>query len=123
GAHNVDGAARLAETLAEGFAPQGRLVVVIGLLGGRDPVEMLRALGAERAARVVACAPPSPRAIPPEELAAAAATVGVEAEVVPAVRAAVQHALALVTPDDALVVTGSLYVVGAARGLWAAVPG
>jgi dihydrofolate synthase/folylpolyglutamate synthase len=41
--------------------------------------------------------------------------MGVAVEVVPDVASAVERALALATTDDLVLVTGSLYVVGAAR--------
>ncbi|MGH9186489.1 MAG: glutamate ligase domain-containing protein, partial [Acidimicrobiales bacterium] len=65
---------------------------------------------------VVACSPPSPRAVPPAEVAAAALELGVaEVDIVDNVAGAVDHALAEASSDDAVLVTGSLYVVGAAR--------
>jgi dihydrofolate synthase/folylpolyglutamate synthase len=115
GAHNVDGASRAAETLADEFDFAGRLVLVVGLLRGRDPREMLEALHAERADLVIACTPDSPRAIPAEDVAAAARTLPVVAEVVADVGDAVGRAVAVATEDDAVLVAGSLYVAGAAR--------
>ena len=64
GAHNPDGAQAVVETLAEGFVVTGDLRLVIGMLDGRDPVELLEILDAEDAAEVVCCAPDSPRALP-----------------------------------------------------------
>jgi dihydrofolate synthase/folylpolyglutamate synthase len=115
GAHNPDGAEAAAQTLAEEFTLSGTVIMVVGLLRGRDPEEMLRALGADQAGILVACTPPSPRAVPSAELAAAADALGVSVEVVPDVGNAVERALALATPDDLVLITGSLYVVGAAR--------
>jgi dihydrofolate synthase/folylpolyglutamate synthase len=92
--------------------------MVVGLLREKDPSEMLEALGAPDAARLVLCRPPSPRARPPEELADAAAELGVERDridVVDAVDDALARATELTAPDEQIVVTGSLYVVGAAR--------
>ena len=57
-AHNVDGALAAAQTLAEEFTLAGTVILVVGLLEGRDPAEMLDALGAADAGFVVACAPP-----------------------------------------------------------------
>ncbi len=115
GAHNPDGARVAAATLAEDFTLGGSLVLVVGLLSGRDPVEMLEALGARDAGFLIACTPPSPRAIPAAEVAAAADGLGVVAEAVPDVTDALRRALALATSEDLVLVTGSLYVVGAAR--------
>jgi dihydrofolate synthase/folylpolyglutamate synthase len=115
GAHNPDGAATVAETLAEDFNVTGRVIYVVGLLRGRDPGPMLDALGARAADLVVACAPPSPRALPPEQLVAAARDLGVAAEAVAEVGEAIERARAVATSDDVIIVTGSLYVAGAAR--------
>jgi dihydrofolate synthase/folylpolyglutamate synthase len=117
GAHNVAGAHALASALAEGFPPTPRTLVV-GLLREKDPVEMLTALGAPTVARLVCCRPPSPRARPPEELAEAARAIGLAPEqvhVVDDVEDALERAHEITAPDEQIVVTGSLYVVGAAR--------
>jgi dihydrofolate synthase/folylpolyglutamate synthase len=114
-AHNLDGARRLAETLREEFTLAGTVVYVVGLLAGRDPAEMLEAMGARDAGVLVACTPESPRAIAAREIAVAADGLGIVAETVPSVAAAVDRALGLAGVDDLVVVTGSLYVVGPAR--------
>jgi dihydrofolate synthase/folylpolyglutamate synthase len=115
GAHNPDGARAAAATLAEEFTLTGTLILVVGLLQGRDPAEMLEALGGRDAGFLVACAPGSPRAIPAGELAAVADRMGIVAESVPSVSEAVRRALALAGVDDLVLVTGSLYAVGEAR--------
>lgn len=115
GAHNPAGAAAAGATLAEDFGAIERWVVVMGLLAGRDPAEMVRALGAKRIGRLLACAPPSPRALAPDVLAAGAAAVGVHAEVAETVGQALDRAARLARSDEAILVTGSLYLVGAAR--------
>jgi dihydrofolate synthase / folylpolyglutamate synthase len=114
-AHNVDGARAAASTLAEDFTLAGSVVMVVGLLQGRDPAEMLEAFWATEAGFVVACAPPSPRAIAAPEVAAAAERLGIAAEAVGDVPSAVDRALAIATGDDLVLVTGSHYVVGDAR--------
>jgi dihydrofolate synthase/folylpolyglutamate synthase len=119
GAHNVAGAHALRDALAEEFG-DGPRTLVVGLLRQKEPHEMLAALGAAEAARVVCCRAPSPRAIDPDELAAAARDLGVDGDridVVDDVREAVAHAIASAEPTGHVVVTGSLYVVGAARGM------
>ncbi|MGQ0830254.1 MAG: bifunctional folylpolyglutamate synthase/dihydrofolate synthase [Microthrixaceae bacterium] len=115
GAHNPEGARALAHTLDEGFSVRGDRRLVVGMLDGRDPAEVLAALGAADAAEVVCCTPDSPRALPAEVLAAHVRAAGGVARVVAEVRAAVHAALDASSPDDAVVVTGSLYTVGAAR--------
>ncbi|MDP9005729.1 MAG: dihydrofolate synthase, partial [Actinomycetota bacterium] len=116
GAHNPDGCRAAARTLDD-FSFAGTPVLVVGMNRGRSATEMLAALRADQARLVVACAVDWPRAMPAEEIAAAAASLGAEVEVVPAVAEALQRALAVASPDDAVLVTGSLYVVGAARPL------
>jgi dihydrofolate synthase/folylpolyglutamate synthase len=64
---------------------------------------------------VIVTAPPSPRALPVAEVAAAVAAADLEVEVVADVGQAVERALGIATEEDRVVVTGSLYVVGAAR--------
>ena len=117
GAHNVAGAHALRAALDEEFATASRTLVV-GLLREKEPHEMLTALGVDDAGFVVCCRPPSPRALDPELVANAATDLGVpndRVEVVDTVAQAVGLAIAS-TPDvGQIVVTGSLYVVGAAR--------
>ena len=117
GAHNVAGAHSLATALREEFPPSPRTMVV-GLLREKDPVEMLAAFDVASAELVVCCRPPSARARPPEDLAAAAASLGVDPvriEVCDDVGDALGLAVERTAPDGQVVVTGSLYVVGAAR--------
>ncbi len=102
-----------------GLAPRVRAeILVVGMLAGKDPAEMLRALGAERARLVVTCPPPSPRAVPAGVVADAARgleVAGLEVVAVDSVADALDVALAHAGPDDLVLVAGSLYVVGAAR--------
>lgn len=119
-AHNVDGARSCAATIREEFTLAGTLVVVVGMLAGREPAELLEALGAVDAGFLVACTPDSPRAIPAPQVAAAADSLGIAAEAVPSVEDALGRALAVAGPDDFVLVSGSLYVVGPARTALAA---
>jgi dihydrofolate synthase/folylpolyglutamate synthase len=117
GAHNVAGAHALADALAEEFVG-GPRTLVVGLLQGKDPLEMLGALRVVESQRLVCCRPPSGRALEPSEIAAAAYELGLDVdqvEVIDDVGAAVRDAVANAGADGQVVVTGSLYVVGAAR--------
>jgi dihydrofolate synthase/folylpolyglutamate synthase len=120
GVKNPEGARAAAATLAEEFAGARSLVLVVGLLQGRDPVEMLEALGARKARLVVACTPATPRALPAAEIVAAAHRLGVDAEDGGAVGPAIERARAAADPDDVILVAGSLYVAGPARAHLAA---
>lgn len=117
GAHNPDGAAALRRTLDGDFSTGGSRLFVIGMQDGRDPVAVFEALGVDDAALVVCCTTPSPRGVPAADLARAARAVGAEAVAVEAVADALETALDAATDDDAVVVCGSLVVVGAARRL------
>jgi dihydrofolate synthase/folylpolyglutamate synthase len=117
GAHNVAGAHALVAALKEEFV-SSRRTFVIGLLREKEPHEMLTALGATRAHALVLCRPPTPRALAAEDVADAAVDLGVDRDriiVVDEVAEAVAKALAITEPDGQVVVSGSLYTVGAAR--------
>jgi dihydrofolate synthase/folylpolyglutamate synthase len=117
GAHNPAGAAAAAATLDEEFSTATARVLVFGIFQGKDPEEMLRALGAEKAKLVVAVEPPWPRALPAAEIIEAADRMGVPAVAAADVAAALRKASEATEPDDLILVTGSLYLVGAARAL------
>jgi len=117
GAHNAVGAAALARALRDEFAPQPRTLVV-GLLREKDPAEMLDALDVTGVEHLVCTRPPTPRALDPVSVADAAIALGVDADridVLPDTVDAVQRARDVTAADGQIVVTGSLYVVGAAR--------
>jgi dihydrofolate synthase / folylpolyglutamate synthase len=121
GAKNLEGAQRAAEAVAEEFGAATSEILVVGMLHGKDPAHMLEALGARRARLVIACPAPSPRTQPAETVAQAARELGVEATLADSVPAALDVAFAAAASSDLILVTGSLYVVGAARA--ALVPG
>ena len=116
GAHNPAGADVCAAVFFEDFDPAGRRVLVVGCLKGRDPDDMLSAVRADEFDLVICCPAPSPRGMPANELVEAARRVGCDVvETATSVERAIDRALAEAGPDDAILVTGSLYVVGAAR--------
>jgi dihydrofolate synthase/folylpolyglutamate synthase len=124
GAHNPDGAHAAATTLADEFDVAGTRRWVLGLLGGRDLDEMLDAFGMRPGDEVVTCTPPSPRGIEAKELAAAVTARGVRADAVPNVGDALERAWRAAEAEGGadgagggglVMVTGSLYTVGAAR--------
>ena len=116
GAHNPAGADVCASVFFEDFDPAGRRLLVIGCLKGRNPDDMLSALRADEFDMVVCCTAPSPRGMPAQEVADAARRLGCDdVATVASVEGAIDRALQEIGPDDALLITGSLYVVGAAR--------
>lgn len=119
GAHNPQGMAALGRTLSE-VELGGRRAFVIGLLGGRDPVEMLAALGPVSDDVVLVCTPESARAMDPASVVEAAKSLALDAESAGSPIDALQAASALVGDEGLVVVAGSLYVVGAVRAHLAA---
>ena len=116
GAHNPAGADTCAQVFFEDFHPEGRRILIVGCLRGRDPMQLLGALRAEEFDIVVCCTAPSPRGLPAAELAAAARAAGCDdIYEIASVTTACQRALDMAGVDDAIVVSGSLYVVGEAR--------
>ena len=116
GAHNVQGMTALGRALDEEFPGATPIVAVVGVLEGHDPGQLLDALGSHRLRLVVACPAPSPRTLDPSAITAAARQRGIDAVEVPSVAAAVEAAQADAAAEECILVTGSLYVVGAARG-------
>lgn len=115
GAHNEAGALVLASAIEDEFGEVPQWTLVIGSLSPHDPAAFLSALDLPDVVRVVACEPASPRAIAAAEVAAAARSLGLHADIAGSVADAVESALAGCEPEDAVLVTGSLYVVGEAR--------
>ena len=115
GAHNTEGAASAISTLDDEFNVTGERIIVVGALAPRDPMQLLEALEVERTEMVVATTAPSPRAVPAAEVAAAAERLGANVVAEPDVARAVDRALRLAGEDDVVLITGSFYVVGAAR--------
>lgn len=115
-AHNPAGAEVLGTSLRDEFEVEGSTRVVVGMLRGRDPLEFLSPLAAAGVTAAWCCRAPSPRALEPVVLASAASSLGMSVEVVDDVAHAMESALDASEPDDAVVVTGSFYVVGSARG-------
>ena len=116
GAHNPAGADVCATVFFDDFDPPGRRLLVVGTLAGRDVEETLAALRADEFDVVLCATAPSPRARSAAEVAAAARALGCGDVVeVATVEQACDRALRDATSDDAILVAGSLYVVGAAR--------
>ena len=117
GAKNLEGATAAGRALLEEFSDVASVIMVVGMLAGKDARAMLSALGAARARLVIACEAPSPRAQSSEEIAQAARSLGATALTAGGVAEAIEAAREVAGPDDLIFVTGSLYVVGAARAV------
>jgi dihydrofolate synthase/folylpolyglutamate synthase len=116
GAHNPAGADVCASVFFEDFDPHGQRILVVGALSGRDISHTLSALKVDEFEKVICCTAPSPRARSGKEIAAVATDMGCSNVVtVDSVEKACDAALRDATSDDAILIAGSLYVVGAAR--------
>jgi dihydrofolate synthase/folylpolyglutamate synthase len=120
GAHNPHKMRSLAESL-EAIYPGRPVTAVVGMLMTKDAESMLAAL-VPVAQRIVVTRPnvlgkPS---VSPEELARAIQTLDPtsQVEIAPEIESAIQTALRLTSPDGLVVITGSLYLIGAARNHW-----
>ncbi|MFZ9324539.1 MAG: bifunctional folylpolyglutamate synthase/dihydrofolate synthase [Ilumatobacteraceae bacterium] len=116
GAHNVGGAEVCAEVFFDDFKVDGRRVLVVGMLKSRNPEELLGALRADDFDLVVCCTAPTPRGTPASELMKVAQAMGCDdVQSFDKVDAALSYAYRGLRAEDALLVAGSLYVVGEAR--------
>jgi dihydrofolate synthase/folylpolyglutamate synthase len=113
GAHNPEGSEALAAALAEEF-PTNRWAVVFGAMADKDVPAMLRSLAPAAASFHATRAGGTERARPADAVAALAAeAMAVPITVHGSVAAAIAAALERGGP---VLITGSLYVVGEARG-------
>ena len=110
GAHNVDGVRALARALDEVVGDRP-LVLVASILSDKDPKAMLGGL-LDRCAAAVLTQAANPRALAVDDLLAAAPRGLGELHAEPDPRRALEHAQALAGPEGAVLVTGSLHLVG-----------
>jgi dihydrofolate synthase/folylpolyglutamate synthase len=116
GAHNADGVTMLAESLEEEY-PTTRWQLVFGVMGDKNVEAMVGSL-APLIDGIVVTAPVSERAVPPSELAERLQPlVDVPVLLADQVELALDMAMAEAGPDGAVLVAGSLYLVGEAREL------
>jgi len=112
GAHNPEGMAALAESLAEPFAVgRAPVVAVVSILDDKDAAGMLGALLPAIDALVLTSSQ-NPRALPPPTLQSLAQQLGgPPSELVRDPRAAVQRARELAGGGGVVLATGSIYLV------------
>jgi len=125
GAHNPHGAQALAAALPgllDGV--RGPRVLVMGALASKSPGLMLRALARVPFDLVVCTAVPGRSAVEPRRLASEAVRLGRRAIAEPRLASALSRARAAAGREGAVVVAGSLYLIGAVmkrRGIEAAI--
>lgn len=116
GAHNEEGFGALAAALDEEFLPT-RWTMVVGALGDKDLSGMLGHVRG-KVSTLIATAPESRRALAVDAVARQARDVlgsQVDVQEIATVEEAVRTAIELAGENGAVVIAGSLYVVGEAR--------
>jgi dihydrofolate synthase/folylpolyglutamate synthase len=116
GAHNADGVVALAESLEEEY-PTTRWQLVLGVMGDKNVEAMIGSLSPHLAG-VITTAPEAERAVKPDDLAKRVRPlVNVPVLDADAVDLAIDMARAEAGRDGAVLIAGSLYLVGEAREL------
>ena len=113
GAHSRDSARRLRESLTRYLSCRGAFLI-IGMSAGKDVAGLAEEL-APIASGVIAVRADHPRAMAPQEAAAAFRRAGVDAEVGQGVAAALDKALAAAAAEGVICLAGSLFVVAEGR--------
>jgi dihydrofolate synthase/folylpolyglutamate synthase len=116
GAHNPGAARELAHFLEQDFS--GRKVWLIYAALRDKAVDEVAGLLFPHAAEVILTAPSTSRAISAAQLAEIAGHHAAHFSVIPDAEHAFEHALAEAAPEDAIFITGSLYLVGQLRHYW-----
>ncbi len=117
GAHNPASAAQLAVAVRDLKPSYRRLVLVIGILGDKDHAGILSQL-VPLADLVIVTKPNYSRAMDVEALAAGIRRQHGSVETTETVAAAIALARHRAAPEDLVLITGSLYVVGDARAVF-----
>jgi dihydrofolate synthase/folylpolyglutamate synthase len=113
GAHNPAGISSLCAALREEFRYR-RLTVIFGVLDDKDCKNMLRMLSA-LADSLILTRPESERSLAPAKLLPVAGQFHRRVVIIEKPEEALLGALAVAAPEDLICVTGSLYLMGAAK--------
>jgi len=116
GAHNPGAARELAQFLEENFARR-RVYLIFGAMRDKSVDEMTGILF-PLASEVIFTQPGTPRAVSANQLADLAGHHAARYTVIRDAEEALESALAKARSDDAVFVTGSLYLVGQLRHAW-----
>jgi len=116
GAHNPGAARELAQFLEENFARR-RVYLIFGAMRDKSVDEMTGILF-PLASEVIFTQPGTPRAVSANQLADLAGHHAARYTVIRDAEEALESALAKARSDDAVFVTGSLYLVGQLRQAW-----
>src|SRR6267143_425278 len=116
GAHNPAAARELAHFLEQNFG--GRKVWLVYAALRDKAVDEVAGLLFPHAAEVIFTAPRTSRAVSAAQLAEIAGHHAARFSVIPDAERAFEHALAQAAPEDAIFITGSLYLAGQLRQYW-----
>jgi len=116
GAHNPSAARELAHFLQQNFA--GRRIWLVFAALRDKAVDEVAGILFPRAEEVIFTAPRTSRAISAAQLAEIAGHHSPHFSVIPDAEKALDYALAKAAPEDAVFVTGSLYLIGQLRHYW-----
>jgi dihydrofolate synthase / folylpolyglutamate synthase len=116
GAHNPGAARELAAFWDENFRGR-RIFVIYGALRDKA-VDEIAGILFPRAEEVIFTEPRTSRAISAAQLATIAAHHATRSSLEPGAEQALERVLSRATPDDAIFITGSLYLVGQLRQYW-----
>jgi dihydrofolate synthase / folylpolyglutamate synthase len=116
GAHNPGAARELAHFLQQNFP--GRKIWIIYAALRDKAVDEIAGLLFPHAAEVIFAAPRTVRAVSAAQLAEITGHHAAHYSVIPDAERALDYALAHAAPEDAVFVTGSLYLVGQLRHYW-----
>ena len=115
GAHNPDGASALRKAVNE-YLPGKKILMVTGMLADKDTESIIKEFTAITDS-FISTEPENPRKMDAESLKAEIEAMGADCESFPDCRAAVQAAAERGKDFDAVLYAGSLYMIGAIRGL------
>ena len=116
GAHNFIATRHLARYLSENLS-QRNITLIIGILDDKPYTAMLKDL-LPLCRKVILTRPKIDRAMAPEKLYPIAQKIISDIHVIPDVDKAIIYAIENASPDDAICIAGSLYVVGEAKELF-----
>jgi dihydrofolate synthase / folylpolyglutamate synthase len=116
GAHNPGAARELAHFLEQNFP--GRKIWLIYAALRDKAVDEVAGLLFPRATEIIFTSPRTSRAVSAAQLAEIAGHHAARFSVIPDAERAFEHALAEAAPEDAIFITGSLYLVGQLRHYW-----
>ncbi len=112
-AHTADSARRLRDTMSD-YLKVNNATLIVGVMGDKD-IEGLASAIEPLARRVIATKADHPRALDPEVVARSFRQLSIETLLEPKLEHAIDRALNLSTPSDAIVILGSVALAGEAR--------